>query len=83
MAIAGYFDIYFEKNCSQKVLFSTNPCSARTHWKQTLFFLENPIHVGKGSVNVLALVLVCIVIKYDATDSCKDYGISGFRCSYI
>ncbi|XP_054827981.1 protein arginine N-methyltransferase 3 isoform X3 [Eublepharis macularius] len=47
-AIAGYFDIYFEKNCNQKVLFSTSPCSARTHWKQTLFFLENPIHVGKG-----------------------------------
>ncbi|XP_048340881.1 protein arginine N-methyltransferase 3 isoform X2 [Sphaerodactylus townsendi] len=47
-AIAGYFDIHFEKNCNQKVLFSTSPCSARTHWKQTLFFLENPLHVEKG-----------------------------------
>nr|XP_056707903.1 protein arginine N-methyltransferase 3 [Euleptes europaea] len=47
-AIAGYFDIYFEKNCNQKVLFSTSPCSAGTHWKQTLFYLENPIHVEKG-----------------------------------
>ncbi|XP_042331694.1 protein arginine N-methyltransferase 3 [Sceloporus undulatus] len=47
-AIAGYFDIYFEKNCSKQVWFSTSPSCAKTHWKQTAFFLENPISVEKG-----------------------------------
>ncbi|KAJ6667117.1 hypothetical protein lerEdw1_017095 [Lerista edwardsae] len=55
-AIAGYFDIYFEKNCNKRisellstqVLFSTSPCCTKTHWKQTAFFLENPISVEKG-----------------------------------
>nr|XP_034973278.1 protein arginine N-methyltransferase 3 isoform X2 [Zootoca vivipara] len=47
-AVAGYFDIYFEKNSSKTVLFSTSPCFTKTHWKQTAFFLENPISVEEG-----------------------------------
>ncbi|XP_053128692.1 protein arginine N-methyltransferase 3 isoform X2 [Hemicordylus capensis] len=47
-AVAGYFDISFEKNCKNVVLFSTSPCCIKTHWKQTAFFLENPISVEKG-----------------------------------
>ncbi|KAJ7344570.1 hypothetical protein JRQ81_000520 [Phrynocephalus forsythii] len=47
-AIAGYFDIYFEKNCNKHVMFSTGPCCTKTHWKQTTFFLENPISVEEG-----------------------------------
>lgn len=44
-AIAGYFDIYFEKNCNKRVLFSTGPQSTKTHWKQTIFLLEKPFSV--------------------------------------
>ncbi|GAB5577667.1 protein arginine N-methyltransferase 3 [Prionailurus iriomotensis] len=47
-AIAGYFDIYFEKNCHRKVVFSTGPQSAKTHWKQTVFLLEKPFSVKAG-----------------------------------
>lgn len=47
-AIAGYFDIYFEKNCHNKVVFSTGPQSATTHWKQTVFLLEKPFSVKAG-----------------------------------
>nr|XP_023674585.1 protein arginine N-methyltransferase 3 [Paramormyrops kingsleyae] len=47
-AIAGYFDILFDKNCSNKVMFSTGPHCAKTHWKQTVFLLEKPIHVQSG-----------------------------------
>ncbi|XP_072649877.1 protein arginine N-methyltransferase 3 isoform X1 [Canis lupus baileyi] len=47
-AIAGYFDIYFEKNCHSRVVFSTGPQSARTHWKQTIFLLEKPFSVKAG-----------------------------------
>uniref|UniRef100_A0A8C3W3N0 Protein arginine N-methyltransferase 3 n=1 Tax=Catagonus wagneri TaxID=51154 RepID=A0A8C3W3N0_9CETA len=49
-AIAGYFDIYFEKNCHNKVMFSTGPQSATTHWKQTVFLLEKPFSVKAGEV---------------------------------
>ncbi|XP_019506902.1 PREDICTED: protein arginine N-methyltransferase 3 [Hipposideros armiger] len=47
-AIAGYFDIYFEKNCHKRVLFSTGPQSTKTHWKQTIFLLEKPFSVKAG-----------------------------------
>ncbi|KAM6274273.1 protein arginine N-methyltransferase 3 isoform 1-T1 [Porphyrio hochstetteri] len=47
-AVAGYFDIFFEKNCHNKVLFSTGPQCTKTHWKQTIFLLEKPIPVEAG-----------------------------------
>ncbi|XP_063527146.1 protein arginine N-methyltransferase 3 isoform X5 [Pongo pygmaeus] len=48
-AIAGYFDIYFEKNCHNRVVFSTGPQSTKTHWKQTVFLLEKPFSVKADS----------------------------------
>ncbi|XP_067849641.1 protein arginine N-methyltransferase 3 isoform X2 [Heptranchias perlo] len=50
VAISGHFDILFEKNCSNKVTFSTGPRSTETHWKQTVFLLEQPVSVKKGDV---------------------------------
>ncbi|XP_050192295.1 protein arginine N-methyltransferase 3 [Myiozetetes cayanensis] len=47
-AVAGYFDIFFEKNCQNKVSFSTGPQCTKTHWKQTVFLLEKPIPVEAG-----------------------------------
>ncbi|XP_024414523.3 protein arginine N-methyltransferase 3 isoform X1 [Desmodus rotundus] len=47
-AVAGYFDIYFEKNCRNRVMFSTGPQSTKTHWKQTIFLLEKPFSVKAG-----------------------------------
>ncbi|NWT04053.1 ANM3 methyltransferase, partial [Mionectes macconnelli] len=47
-AVAGYFDIFFEKNCQNKVSFSTGPQCTKTHWKQTIFLLEKPIAVEAG-----------------------------------
>nr|XP_009686675.1 PREDICTED: protein arginine N-methyltransferase 3 [Struthio camelus australis] len=47
-AVAGYFDIFFEKDCHNKVLFSTGPWCTKTHWKQTVFLLEKPIPVEAG-----------------------------------
>ncbi|XP_039605207.1 protein arginine N-methyltransferase 3 isoform X2 [Polypterus senegalus] len=47
-AIVGYFDIFFEKNCMSKVMFSTGPQNPQTHWKQTVFYLEHPIEVKQG-----------------------------------
>ncbi|XP_078405641.1 protein arginine N-methyltransferase 3 isoform X2 [Cetorhinus maximus] len=50
VAISGHFDISFEKNCSNKVMFSTGPGSTQTHWKQTVFLLEQPVSVRKGDI---------------------------------
>uniref|UniRef100_A0A7N8XPE9 Protein arginine N-methyltransferase 3 n=1 Tax=Mastacembelus armatus TaxID=205130 RepID=A0A7N8XPE9_9TELE len=48
LAIVGYFDIFFDKGCSNKVIFSTGPQATKTHWKQTVFLLERPISVQAG-----------------------------------
>ncbi|XP_029284589.1 LOW QUALITY PROTEIN: protein arginine N-methyltransferase 3 [Cottoperca gobio] len=47
-AIVGYFDIFFDKGCSNKVMFSTGPQVTNTHWKQTVFLLEKPFSVQAG-----------------------------------
>ncbi|XP_022291518.2 protein arginine N-methyltransferase 3-like isoform X1 [Crassostrea virginica] len=47
-AIVGYFDIFFHKRCSKKVMFSTGPQAPPTHWKQTVFLLQQPVTVNKG-----------------------------------
>ncbi|KJE95382.1 protein arginine methyltransferase 3 [Capsaspora owczarzaki ATCC 30864] len=47
-ALASYFDTSFEHQCSEMVYFSTGPQSPDTHWKQTIFYLnqEFPVHAG-------------------------------------
>ncbi|KAM9460561.1 protein arginine N-methyltransferase 3 isoform 1-T1 [Clarias gariepinus] len=47
-ALVGYFDVFFEQDCTNKVMFSTSPHCTKTHWKQTVFFLEKPIPVQSG-----------------------------------
>jgi len=49
-AFVAYFDIFFEKNCEEKVSFSTSPSNSPTHWKQTVFYLEQPINVTQGQI---------------------------------
>ncbi|XP_078583322.1 protein arginine N-methyltransferase 3-like isoform X2 [Branchiostoma floridae x Branchiostoma japonicum] len=48
--IGGYFDIVFEKDCTNKVYFSTAPNCMKTHWKQTLFLLEKPVDMKQGDL---------------------------------
>lgn len=47
-AIVGFFDIFFDMRCQNKVEFSTSPKCPKTHWKQTVFILESPISVKAG-----------------------------------
>ncbi|XP_071135707.1 protein arginine N-methyltransferase 3-like [Mytilus edulis] len=49
-AVIGYFDIHFDRNCGNKVMFSTGPKDTSTHWKQTVFLLEKFIPVQKGEI---------------------------------
>jgi len=47
-AIIGYFDIFFD--LENPVHFSTGPCSTPTHWKQTVFSLNEPISITEGKL---------------------------------
>ena len=48
-AIVGYFDIVF---CGEEhtVNFSTSPEATPTHWKQTVFFLKEPLACKSGDI---------------------------------
>ncbi|XP_037098516.1 protein arginine N-methyltransferase 8-B-like isoform X2 [Syngnathus acus] len=46
-ALVTYFSIEFSK-CHKKTGFSTAPDAASTHWKQTVFYLEDYLTVKKG-----------------------------------
>uniref|UniRef100_A0A4W3JDB1 type I protein arginine methyltransferase n=1 Tax=Callorhinchus milii TaxID=7868 RepID=A0A4W3JDB1_CALMI len=37
-------------NSGFQVMFSTDPRSTKTHWKQTVFLLEQPVSVNKGDI---------------------------------
>ncbi|GAX73379.1 hypothetical protein CEUSTIGMA_g832.t1 [Chlamydomonas eustigma] len=46
-ALVGSFDIQF--TCGHKpITFSTSPHARATHWKQTVFYLEEPITINTG-----------------------------------
>ncbi|KAL2089070.1 hypothetical protein ACEWY4_015969 [Coilia grayii] len=47
-AVVGYFDIFFDRSCGNKVMFSTGPHCTKTHWKQTVFLIEEPFPVQSG-----------------------------------
>jgi protein arginine N-methyltransferase 1 len=46
-AVVVYFNVEFSKSHTQ-VRFSTGPRSPYTHWKQTVFYLQDPIVANKG-----------------------------------
>ncbi|KAF4091672.1 hypothetical protein AMELA_G00039900 [Ameiurus melas] len=46
-ALVTYFNVEFTK-CHKKISFSTAPDSPYTHWKQTVFYLEEYLTVKKG-----------------------------------
>lgn len=43
-ALVAYFDIVFA-DCHKPIAFSTGPRSRSTHWKQTVFYLEDTLRV--------------------------------------
>jgi len=48
-ALVVYFDIEFSK-CHKTVFFSTSPHSQYTHWKQTVFYLNEVLSMKKGEI---------------------------------
>jgi len=45
-ALVVYFDIEFSR-CHKNVWFSTGPHATYTHWKQTVFYLQDVLSVKK------------------------------------
>lgn len=48
-ALVSYFSVEFSETHT-KINFSTGPRSQYTHWKQTVFYMEEPLMVNKGEV---------------------------------
>jgi protein arginine N-methyltransferase 1 len=48
-ALVAYFDIVFSK-CHKPIYFSTGPHARYTHWKQTVFYLEDVISIREKEV---------------------------------
>lgn len=48
-ALVCWFDVVFAAT-KDKLSFSTGPHSKYTHWKQTVFYLDEPLVVYKGEV---------------------------------
>lgn len=46
-AFVAFFDIWFAA-CHKSIHFSTGPHARYTHWKQTVFYLEEPLLVAVG-----------------------------------
>lgn len=46
-ALVTYFNVEFSK-CHKRLGFSTSPDSPYTHWKQTVFYLDDYITAKKG-----------------------------------
>mmetsp|Transcript_46928 Transcript_46928/g.75120 ORF Transcript_46928/g.75120 Transcript_46928/m.75120 type:complete len:389 (-) Transcript_46928:183-1349(-) len=44
----SFFDVVFSK-CHTRVMFTTAPWAEYTHWKQTVFYLDRPLMVSKGT----------------------------------
>lgn len=46
-AFISYFDTTFSA-CHKPITFSTGPHATYTHWKQTVFYLKDPIAIHEG-----------------------------------
>lgn len=44
-ALVGFFDVNFQA-CHKPISFSTGPAARATHWKQTVFYLEDTLTVS-------------------------------------
>jgi len=49
-AIGGSFDTIFAQMLNNPVNLSTSPHTPPTHWKQTVFYLEEPIKAQKDEM---------------------------------
>ncbi|XP_067000773.2 uncharacterized protein Art3 [Anabrus simplex] len=78
-ALVGYFDVHFD--LPHAVSFSTGPQATPTHWKQTVFFLPQPVPVKKGES--ISGKLICQRQIKDVRSLTVTIILSGKRYKYI
>ena len=79
-ALVGYFSCTFSA-CHVPIEFSTSPRSRGTHWKQTVFYLEEPIIVCQGETIEGTLKCVPNADNPRDLDIVIEYAIDGARSS--
>lgn len=79
VAIVGYFDAFFD--LEQKVEFSTSPFAPKTHWKQCVFYLEEPLHKEQG--DVLSGKLTCSKYTKDPRSLSVNMTLDSQTYSYV
>lgn len=65
-ALVAYFDIAFDQGLDTKVTFGTGPDDEYTHWKQTVFYLQDVVDVNCGGS--LSATLTCAPNKGNPRD---------------
>ncbi|KAJ9581980.1 hypothetical protein L9F63_003670 [Diploptera punctata] len=78
-ALVGYFDAFFD--LPHAVSFSTGPHSKPTHWKQTVFLLEEPVAFKKG--DVVSGKVVCQRNQKDIRSLIITLSILGKKLKYV
>uniref|UniRef100_A0A672KLZ0 Protein arginine N-methyltransferase domain-containing protein n=1 Tax=Sinocyclocheilus grahami TaxID=75366 RepID=A0A672KLZ0_SINGR len=61
-ALVTYFNIEFTK-CHKKTGFSTAPDAPSTHWKQTVFYLEDYLTVRRGEEILGSIIVKSLTFK--------------------
>ncbi|KAH3723664.1 protein arginine N-methyltransferase 3-like [Dreissena polymorpha] len=79
-AFIGYFDVFFHKSAEQKVEFSTGPHATPTHWKQTVFLLDQPLQCSKG--DTIEGVLTCRKNRKDPRSLIITFSFDGKTFTY-
>jgi protein arginine N-methyltransferase 1 len=79
-AIVAYFEVAFSAP-TKPIIVSTSPHAKYTHWKQTVFYLEQPLEVCRGEV--IQGEIACNPNARNARDLdiALEYSFEGDKCS--
>lgn len=74
-ALVAWFDIGFDA-CHKPVRFSTGPHAKYTHWKQTVFYLQEPIVINVFSFYRAALFVRVLTHRVERGSCSWKIGLS-------
>nr|XP_002127404.1 protein arginine N-methyltransferase 1 [Ciona intestinalis] len=78
--VVGYFDIFFSNGLDNNISFTTGPWTTATHWKQTVFFLNESLDVNVG--DRIDGSIYCRKNPKDPRSLLVDWSIKGKTSTY-
>merc|ERR1711862_182223 len=81
-AFVAYFECAFT-GVQQPLGFSTSPFSKYTHWKQTVFYLNEPIHMVEGEELIGRISCKPNMNNVRDLDIALDLNFDGLHCKLI